>query len=252
MQARTATTHDAVTEERIRVQGAGGVGAIVFDAERLPQAGPELFSPDHLGERARPVTQGGRGAAWFVQFEGIDAVLRHYRRGGMAARVSRERYLWRGEARVRSIAEFRLLAWLRGQGMRVPAPLAAMYQRRGLGYTAALIVERIPAARSLAQRLPDGEVPPPWVRIGATIARMHRLGVDHADLNAHNILLDAEDRVWLIDFDRGNRDGSGGFGERNLLRLQRSLRKLAPASPGVEVGFASLREGYLAELGKDG
>lgn len=252
MQARTGTTRDAVTEERTRVQGADGFGAIVFDAARLPQAGADLFSPDHLGARARPVAEGGRGAAWFVQLDGTDGVLRHYRRGGMAARVSRERYLWRGEARVRSIAEFRLLAWLREQRMPVPAPLAAMYQRRGLTYTAALIVERIAHARSLAQRLGEGEAAPPWLRIGSTVARMHRLGVDHADLNAHNILLDPEDRVWLIDFDRGSREGSGGFGERNLLRLQRSLRKIAPASPGVEVGFASLREAYLAELGKDG
>ncbi|TXK65891.1 3-deoxy-D-manno-octulosonic acid kinase [Alcalisalibacterium limoincola] len=251
MQVPTGPANDAVTEERIRVQGAGGVGAIVFDAARLPQAGPELFSPSGLGERARPVAEGGRGAAWFVELDGIDGVLRHYRRGGMAARVSRERYLWRGEARTRSIAEFRLLDWLRRQGMPVPPPLAAMYQRRGLTYTAALIVERIPGARSLAQRLPDGEGPPPWTRIGATIARMHRLGVDHADLNAHNILLDREDRVWLIDFDRGSRDGSSGFGERNLRRLQRSLRKLAPDSPGVEVGFASLREGYLAAIGRE-
>lgn len=252
MHARTGTTHDAVTEERARVQGAGGVGAIVFDATRLPQAGPDIFSPDHLGERARPVVEGGRGAAWFVDLGGLEGVLRHYRRGGMAARVSRDRYLWRGEARVRSVAEFRLLAWLRAQGLRVPAPLAAIYQRRGLLYTAALVVERIADAESLAQRLPDRGMPPPWTRIGVAIARMHRLGVDHADLNAHNILLDREDRVWLIDFDRGSREGSGGFGERNLRRLQRSLRKLAPASPGVEVGFASLREGYLAELGKDG
>jgi len=252
MQAPTGTANDAVTEERTRVQDAGGVGAIVFDAARLPQAGPELFSPDRLADRARPVTAGGRGAAWFVELDGVDGVLRHYRRGGMVARVSRERYLWWGEARVRSIAEFRLLAWLRSQGMPVPAPLAAMYQRRGLTYTAALIVERIPEVRSLAQRLPSGEGAPPWTRIGATIARMHRLGVDHADLNAHNILLDRHDRVWLIDFDRGSREGSGGFGERNLLRLQRSLRKLAPDSPGVEVGFASLREGYLAEIGREG
>lgn len=252
MQPRTGTTHDAVAEEWTRVEGAGGVGAIVFDAARLPQPGPELFSPRHLGDRARPVTQGGRGAAWFVELDGVEAVLRHYRRGGMAARVSRDRYLWRGEARVRSFAEFRLLAWLRAQGLRVPAPLAALYRRRGLTYTAALVVERIPGARSLAQRIGEGEVQPPWLRIGAAIGRLHRLGVDHADLNAHNILLDREDRVWLIDFDRGSRNGSSGFGERNLLRLQRSLRKLAPASPGVEVGFASLREAYLAELAKDG
>lgn len=250
MQDRTGIASDAVTEARTRVEGEGGVGAIVFDAARLPQASAGLFSPEHLADRARPVVAGGRGAAWFVDLDGVQGVLRHYRRGGMAARVSRDRYLWRGEGRVRSITEFRLLAWLRVQGMPVPAPLAAIYRRRGLTYGAALIVSRIADAHSLAQRLGEG-APPPWAHIGATIARLHRLGVDHADLNAHNILLDPDDHAWLIDFDRGSREGSGGFGERNLQRLHRSLRKLAPGSPGVEVGFANLREGYLAELGKD-
>jgi 3-deoxy-D-manno-octulosonic acid kinase len=245
MQAESSNSTMAQTHEIRRVGDADGVGAIVFDPSRLPQAGPDLFSVQAWGARARPVTEGGRGQAWFVDAGGGGAVLRHYRRGGMVARLAGDRYLWTGQDRTRSFLEFRLLAWLHARGLRVPAPLAAHYRRRGLVYRADILVERIPAARSLAQRLAEGEVPPPWSRIGREIASMHRLGVDHADLNAHNVLLDAREQVWLIDFDRGARRPPGGWQAANLERLRRSLRKVAASSPGVEVGYASLREGYL-------
>jgi 3-deoxy-D-manno-octulosonic acid kinase len=35
------------------------------------------------------------------------------------------------------------------------------------------------------------------------IARFHRAGVWHADLTAHNILLEVRGVPWLLDFDRG-------------------------------------------------
>ncbi|KAG0768971.1 hypothetical protein G6F22_017439 [Rhizopus arrhizus] len=43
-----------------------GIGAILFDRERLRQAEIGLFSPQHWGSRARPVGEGGRGSAWFI------------------------------------------------------------------------------------------------------------------------------------------------------------------------------------------
>src|SRR4029453_11025308 len=56
-------------------------------------------------------------------------VLRHYRRGGLIAKLSQDSYLWTGAARTRSFAEWRLLAELRRRGLRVPAPIAARYVR---------------------------------------------------------------------------------------------------------------------------
>src|SRR5690606_17355149 len=82
-----------------------GYGAILFDRERLRQADAELFSPTAWGERARPVSSGGRGGAWFVDAPFGPCVLRHYLRGGLAAHLSRDRYLWRGAASTRSFAE---------------------------------------------------------------------------------------------------------------------------------------------------
>jgi len=175
---------------------------------------------------ARPVGEGGRQAAWFVDGGHGPAVLRHYRRGGLRARLGREAYLWLGEARVRALAEVRVLAHLRDAGLRVPEPLAAAYWRSELAYRNAILVARIPDARALAAHLDQAD---PGT-VAAAIRAMHDAGVWHADLNAYNILFDAQDRVWLIDFDRARLGGvSPAQRRKNLLRLRRSLVKVAGA-----------------------
>jgi len=224
-----------------------GDGAILFDATRQRQAGPELFDPEHWGERAQRVGSGGRGSAWFVDAGGRGLVLRRYLRGGFAARLSRDGYAWRGESRVRSLAEYRLLRELRQRGLAVPAPYAACYWRRGRVYRAAILVERIAGARSLADLAAERGNTAPWAATGRLIAAFHHAGLDHADLNAHNVLFDGDGAGWLIDLDRGRlRRPARGWRERNLARLLRSLRKLRGdrAIAGVDADFARLRLAY--------
>ncbi|KAF1689279.1 3-deoxy-D-manno-octulosonic acid kinase [Pseudoxanthomonas taiwanensis] len=224
-----------------------GYGAILFDRERLRQAGAELFSPTAWGERARPVSSGGRGGAWFVDAPFGSCVLRHYLRGGLAAHLSRDRYLWRGAASTRSFAEFRLMRELYKRGLPVPRPLAACYLRTGLRYRAAILMERLEGVRSLADRALVAGSGAPWEETGRLIARFHREGLEHADLNAHNILFDGNGRGWLIDFDRGRlRIPATGWREANLRRLHRSLLKVRGerAREEVDKDFARLRRAY--------
>lgn len=240
----------AAAERQLPFRDDRGDGAIVFDAARLRQATPEMLDPAWWGDAATPVSSGGRGAAWFVDAPFGQAVLRRYRRGGVAARFSHDRYLWLGEDRVRSVGEFRLLATLRTLGLPVPAPLVAGWWRLGASYRAAILVERIAGARPLAAWLAGDVDDAPWQAVGETIAAFHRARVDHADLNAHNVIVDAERRVWLIDFDRGARRAeTQGWRRGNLERLQRSLAKLAPAeSDGWRRGWSRLQAAYDAAL----
>ena len=230
---------------------AGAMLAGEADAPEWAEAAADaIFDPQQWSRRAQAVlAPRGRGATWFVGDDTRSWVLRHYRRGGFVARFLADRYLWTGEDRVRAFDEWRLLDRLWRRGVSVPRPIAARYRRRGPFYRCDLITARIPDARPLSERLIDGAVPPAlWRALGAAIARLHCEGVDHADLNAHNVLVDAGDRISFIDFDRGRVRGDGPWSARNLRRLRRSLRKIGAdrAVRGFEEGWRALLGAYAA------
>lgn len=221
-------------------------GAMCYDAGRILAPAPALFDPAHYGAAATPVQAGGRQAAWFVDAGFGHGVLRHYRRGGMVARLSRQRYIWLGEARTRCFMEFQLLESLSSQGLPVPAPLAAGYWRVGtMCYEAAILVARLPDVRPLANVLDQ----PVWDVAADAIARMHQAGVWHADLNAYNILVDSRGKAWIIDFDRGRQGGvSQGGKRRNIERLRRSLEKVA--GPAGLAFFHKLDQAYRERMAR--
>ena len=215
-----------------------------------PDAAREaLFEPQYWAARGELLAaDAGRGAAWFVASGRQSWVLRHYRRGGFMARISRDRYFWSGESRVRAFAEYRLLARLARRGLPVPKPIAARYRREGFHYSCDLIMLRIADAVPLSSMLAEAALSDgAWRAIGATIARLHHGGVDHADLNAHNILLDRNGAVSIIDFDRARVRRRGAWAARNLRRLHRSLVKASRQSPTdrfPEAAWESLLAGY--------
>jgi 3-deoxy-D-manno-octulosonic acid kinase len=226
-------------------------GAILFDAGVLAQVGgthfdPEWFEAEHWRARGPVAALGaGRGSAMRVALKGGDWTLRHYRRGGLVARVLGDRYLWNGAERTRGFVELRLLAALMQRGLNVPAPVAARYRRSGAHYRADLITRWIDGTQTLAERVRAGTADvADAARVGACIAEFHAAGAYHADLNAHNILLDAQ-RVWLLDFDRGAlRAPARSWQFATLARLRRSLVKLGAARDG-EAHFDSVFWGPL-------
>ena len=72
-----------------------------------------------------------------------------------------------------------------------------------------------------------------WEDVGRCLQRFHHAGCCHADLNAHNVLIDADDKVWLVDFDRGRLRRPGVWCDTNLVRLLRSLQKITDPLPGL-------------------
>jgi 3-deoxy-D-manno-octulosonic acid kinase len=209
-------------------------GAILFDAAASPQVEPGWFVPDFWRERgALRLQTGGRGGVQLIATPAGECVLRHYRRGGMVAKLMGDRYLWRGADATRCFAEFRLLAEIVRLGLPGAAPVAARYQRHGLFYRADLITRRIADAQTLAECLAAGRLDAELAReTGALVARFHRAGIWHADLNAHNVLVTSA-ALYLIDFDRGRRRATAeGWRLANLQRLHRSLLKLGAAAQG--------------------
>jgi 3-deoxy-D-manno-octulosonic acid kinase len=177
---------------------------------------------------------GGRGAVTLVSTPLGEGVLKHYQRGGWLASLLGDRYFYTDTESSRSFAEFRLLLALFESGLPVPQPLAARIQVNGWFYRAELITQRLIDTCSLHDWL--SAAPPTLAMaraVGATLARFHRIGLYHADLNAHNILLRGHE-VYLIDFDRSHLLAPNArWQQANLGRLKRSLKKLGHLSDAV-------------------
>lgn len=201
---------------------------MVFDAGLAAAPTREWFEPSWWQSQDRMRKGGGgRGGVAFLETPAGSCVLRHYRRGGWMAPLLGDRYVWNGRQRSRGFVEFALLAELARRGLPVPAPIAARYQRRGPYYTADLITRTIENAQTLTEIIAMQRLDAMLAgQVGALVARFHIQGVDHADLNAHNILV-AGDGLWLVDFDRGEIRATGtAWKLANLARLKRSLLKV--------------------------
>jgi 3-deoxy-D-manno-octulosonic acid kinase len=226
---------------------------MLYDTLRTSNFSPAFFDPEYWrGHDAIEGSALGRGTTWFIRSGDSRFVLRHYRRGGLMAKVSKDAYLWRGESETRSFAEWYLTYHLYRAGLPVPAPIAARYRRQGLFYRADLITQRIEDSESLAAKLGRGPISlTQWIAIGRCIRRFHDAGVHHADLNAHNILLTPQ-QVYIIDFDRGELRRRGWWADNNLVRLYRSLEKVtllnAPDS-FTDQDWHSLLAGYRESAG---
>ena len=223
-------------------------GAILFDPERVVDPGWGLFDRDLWRARGALVAHtGGRGSIHFIEDGSRSWALRRYLRGGMAARVARERFMFFGEERTRSFRELRLLGRLLELGLPVPVPVAAGFQRGICTYVAELITERLVGAASLtemlrAERMDEAR----WMAIGRCLRRFHDAGVQHADLTANNIMLGLAGEVWVLDFDRGRLREPGAWRTRVLNRLARSLAKLTAGGIEWRRGFATLRAAHDA------
>jgi 3-deoxy-D-manno-octulosonic acid kinase len=230
-----------------------GESVILYDASLADHIPEAWFDRRHwAGAHAPPGQAGRKGATLFIRGEGRDWVLKHYHRGGLAARVADDGFAWSGEHRVRSFAEWRMLDRIRAARLPAPRPIAARYVRSGLVYRADLITERIPEVVPLSARLAAGPLGSgTWRRVGACVGRFHRSLFFHADLNAHNIQIGDRDEIFLLDFDRGRVMSRGGaWRQRNLRRLHRSLEKISrDGAVGFDGGdWATLLEGYEAAL----
>ncbi|MEX0449074.1 3-deoxy-D-manno-octulosonic acid kinase [Spiribacter sp. 221] len=198
-------------------------------------------------------TAQGRAAAWFIRFHDEEWVLRHYRRGGLPAKFSNDRFLWIGLRRSRPWRELSVLSQLHALGLPVPVPIAGRIQRKTASYTADIMTRRIQGARSLADFMfdayfRDSQDPSArdgvWRETGRVIRMFHAIGAHHADLNVRNILVDDQRKVWLIDWDRGRLNAGAAIQNRSMARLRRSLSREAELETMARQGWPLLMSAY--------
>lgn len=200
---------------------------IWFDDEIISDPTLPLFDAGYWQEQGKILgSASGRGTTWFVQLDSMQAALRHYRRGGLFGKLVKDQYWFSGWEQTRSAQELNLLQVLIDADVNVPRPIAARAVKTGLTYQADLLSERIPNARDLVSILQEKPLPEVmYQKIGQEIAKMHKVNVNHTDLNIHNILIDGQDKVWIIDFDKCCQQSDGDWKQSNLDRLKRSFLK---------------------------
>ncbi len=198
-----------------------------YDEELLAEEPTQVFEPEYWQQQDKVIGSAqGRGTTWFVQTENLSAALRHYRRGGLFGKLVEDSYLFSNWEQTRSYQEFTLLNTLITAGVNVPRPIAARAVKHGFTYKADLLSEKISNARDLVSILVEQPLPAEmYQKIGQEIKKMHDAQVNHTDLNIHNILIDDQGKVWIIDFDKCFQQQGADWKQNNLDRLKRSFEK---------------------------
>lgn len=229
-----------MTQSKQPVLIDGNGCSLLYDPELLDNPRSAFLSHDIFDQALsrQQITQSGRGRAWFIELTGLSTVLRAYQRGGVIAKFNQQTYVGCSAEGSRAYKEWRLLKRLYELGLSVPRPIAASFCRWPLSfiplYRAHILLQRIPNVQTLdhllAKEVASEDI---WKSVGACIRRFHDQGVFHADLNANNILLDEQQRVYLIDFDKSEirKEKQQEVAQKaqwkldNLQRLKRSLLK---------------------------
>ena len=110
-------------------------------------------------------------------------------------------------------------------GIATPQPLGFVEQRFfGLRQKAYFICEHI-AGRSLAD-LSDSEIQQPEMlqQISELFEKLHLHRIYHGDLKASNLLVDEQQKIWLIDLDAMQQITKTGFKRLHKKDQQRFLR----------------------------
>ena len=226
-------------------------------ADSLLEAGicrPGRLLDDH------PIRLPGRGPVAILPLpgrKGEEAILKRYRRGGLAGKILPHLFL--GTARFRreiSTAETAIR-----KGIPVPFPLALVRKGRWGLYRVFGVTRRIPHTRNV-QEIVDASLSPTRPKdfidsIARTIHGMHERGMTHADLNLGNLLVSTAGKgppVYIVDL-VGARLGSALTAVqqlKGLRRLRRSWEKscfFREVLPGSEIGrFLSIYCGSDREL----
>lgn len=210
-------------------------------------------------EGALPLPGGplrGRGTVHVVSGaqEGERWAVRHFRRGGLLAPITGDRY-FRGWGLPRPFAEAAASEVCRARGIPTPQVMAAAVYGRGPLYRGDLVTRYVPGtvtlARFLVEKEGGGRECLRALELAGRLTRsLAERGVLHPDLNVKNILLDAgadPAQGYVLDLDRVQLSrGVSVEGDGMYQRLARSLRKWERLS-GLTLppeGWAALESGW--------
>ena len=182
------------------------------------------------------------------ELSGVAAVVKRFHHGGATASLWRDRFL--SSTRFRNhIVVSRYLA---EHGVATPDVLFVSWRRIFGTFRGEVGLEHVEGIDADQWFFRTGVVPADWQdqarRIGALVARLHRIGFLHRDMNLMNFYFADDGRMLILDLDKSSVETtmSGSEKTRTLARLERSIRKQGRGRAPDYVGgvVRELREGY--------
>lgn len=172
-------------------------------------------------------TLGGRAAIATTLLEGIGSVVvKHYFRGGLVRYILKRKYLKWGKTRCQK--EFELLQKVRRIGISAPEPIA--FAHRGvLFYQGWLVTREIKHHQTLAQisRSNEQHARMAMKEVVQQVSKLIKNRILHPDLHPGNVIVDNQNKVYFLDFDKGGifPKGKNILRERYLRRWNRATQK---------------------------
>lgn len=169
----------------------------------------QLISIFNIPTQTVNIMLAGRISTSATRLTGIGPVIvKHYRRGGVFGHFVKRTYLRWGKTR--SQAEYSQLKNARDSGVSVPEPIACAY-RGHLFYEAWLITREITNQQSLASLsfLDAGRTERARKKLLEQIVLLIDNHIYHTDLHPGNVLVDGENQIFIIDFDKASYYGKG-------------------------------------------
>ncbi len=184
---------------------------------------PQL--PDLLSGRPVLGTDTGLSGRASIRFMEPGLVVRTLTHGGALRNVFKTRFLTLN----RSLQELQSSAYLISQGIPTPEIVGLRFKKNGMFYAMEIISRMIPESVDLLaflEQFPNGGSAV-IRKTGALIRDIHRAQVYHADLHVKNIVLDKEQKPWIIDLDNAYRfiDLPFILRYKNTRRFIHSLKK---------------------------
>jgi 3-deoxy-D-manno-octulosonic acid kinase len=203
----------------------------------------QLIALFNLEKKSVNSALAGRTSNTVARLEGIGSVvIKYYRRGGAIRYLIKKRYLKCGKTR--SQVEYELLQKVRSLGINAPDPVAFAYRGR-LFYQCWLVTREIQYHQTLAQ-LSRSNQEQARMAMKAVIRQVSMLiknKILHADLHPGNVIVDNQNQVYLLDFDKGGifHGNKNTIRTRYLRRWNRAIQKHGLPEILSEVnGFNSL------------
>lgn len=189
---------------------------------------------------------GGRSSVVTAELEGAGSVvIKYYTRGGLVRYFVKQKYLKWGKPRCQ--VEYEMLCKVRSLGVGAPEPVACA-STGGLFYKAWLVTREIKHQQSLAElsRADENRARIVMKKLLDQVSILINSSILHVDLHPGNVLVNRDDRVFLVDFDKARvfRGNMNRLRDRYIKRWRRAVIKHHLPEILLETMRAGLQKNY--------